>query len=94
MIDASHENFSDNVSLTKNIVNKAHSKNISVEAELGVLSGIEDNISIDEKYSKYTNPIDVVSFVNKTKCDCLAIAIGIVMEPINSQVNKDCNLKY
>ena len=76
MIDASHENFSDNVSLTKNIVNKAHSKNISVEAELGVLSGIEDNISIDEKYSKYTNPDDVVSFVNKTKCDCLAIAIG------------------
>ncbi|MAJ51792.1 MAG: fructose-bisphosphate aldolase [Flammeovirgaceae bacterium] len=76
MIDASHENFKDNVSITENIVNKAHLKNISVEAELGVLSGFEDDISIDEKYARYTNPEDVVNFVDKTKCDCLAIAIG------------------
>ena len=76
MIDASHENFKDNVSITENIVNKAHLKNISVEAELGVLSGFEDDISVDEKYARYTNPEDVVNFVDKTKCDCLAIAIG------------------
>lgn len=76
MIDASHENFDDNVSLTESIVSKAHLKNISVEAELGVLSGIEDDISIDENYAKYTDPEDVVSFVDRTKCDCLAIAIG------------------
>ena len=76
MIDASHDNFETNVARTKNIVRKAHVKNISVEAELGILSGVEDDVSIEEKYAKYTNPEDVVKFIEQTECDSLAIAIG------------------
>lgn len=76
MIDASHEPFQKNVSLTKEIVTKAHQKNISVEAELGVLSGIEDDITVDEKHKKFTQPSEVEDFVKQTGCDSLAIAIG------------------
>lgn len=76
MIDASHEDFDRNVDRTKPIVQAAHSVNISVEAELGVLSGVEDDITIEEKHAKYTNPDDVVDFVQKTHCDSLAIAVG------------------
>lgn len=76
MIDASHEPFGKNVSLTKEIVTKAHQKNIAVEAELGILSGIEDDISIDEKHKKFTQPSEVEEFVKQTGCDSLAIAIG------------------
>jgi len=76
MIDASHENFEANIRRTIKVVEKAHAVNISVEAELGVLSGVEDDISIEDKYAKYTNPDDVVEFVEKTGCDSLAIAVG------------------
>jgi fructose-bisphosphate aldolase class II len=76
MIDASNEPFGKNVSLTKEIVTKAHQKNIAVEAELGILSGIEDDISIDEKHKKFTQPSEVEEFVKQTGCDSLAIAIG------------------
>ncbi len=76
MIDASHDPYEKNVALTEEIVEKAHAKNISVEAELGVLSGIEDDISIDEKLKKFTQPAEVVDFVNQTGCDSLAIAVG------------------
>ena len=76
MIDASHDPFDENVSLTKKIVQKAHAKGISVEAELGVLSGVEDNISVDEKKALYTDPDEVETFVNSTGCDCLAVAAG------------------
>lgn len=76
MIDASHETFEKNISLTKEIVVKAHAKNITVEAELGVLSGIEDDINIDEKYKKFTQPSEVEEFVKQTRCDSLAIAVG------------------
>lgn len=76
MIDASHEDFETNIARTKKVVEKAHKAGISVEAELGVLSGVEDNISIEDKYAIYTNPDDVVEFVERTKCDSLAIAVG------------------
>lgn len=76
MIDASHEAFEKNISLTKEIVKKAHLKNITVEAELGVLSGIEDDIAVDEKHKKFTQPSEVEEFVKQTNCDSLAIAIG------------------
>ena len=76
MIDASHETFERNISITKEIVEKAHAKNITVEAELGVLSGIEDDINIDEKYKKFTQPSEVEEFVKQTGCDSLAIAVG------------------
>ncbi|WP_372933714.1 class II fructose-bisphosphate aldolase [Mariniphaga sediminis] len=76
MIDASHESFGGNVSITKEVVKKAHAKNITVEAELGVLSGVEDDITVDEKSKKYTRPAEVEEFVNQTGCDSLAVAVG------------------
>ncbi len=76
MIDASHETFDKNILLTKEIVEKAHAKNITVEAELGVLSGIEDDLNVDEKYKKFTQPSEVEEFVKQTGCDSLAIAVG------------------
>lgn len=76
MIDASHETFENNIALTTEIVKKAHAKNISVEAELGVLSGIEDHLEVDEKQKKYTQPAEVEEFVTRTGCDSLAVAVG------------------
>jgi fructose-bisphosphate aldolase, class II len=75
MIDASHEEFEKNISVTAEIVKAAHKKGIAVEAELGVLSGIEDEYTSNE-FSNYTNPAQVVEFVNRTECDSLAVAIG------------------
>lgn len=76
MIDASHEKYDKNISITSKIVEQAHSKGIAVEAELGVLSGIEDDISVSEYDSRFTNPDQVYEFVEKTHCDSLAVAIG------------------
>ena len=76
MIDASHEDFKTNVRITKNVVEKAHESGIFVEAELGVLSGVEDDLTVAEKHAKYTNPEQVEVFVSETGCDSLAIAVG------------------
>lgn len=76
MIDASHEDFETNIRITKNIVEKAHESGICVEAELGVLSGVEDDLTVAEKHAKYTNPDQVEVFVSETGCDSLAIAVG------------------
>ncbi|MCK5440743.1 MAG: class II fructose-bisphosphate aldolase [Maribacter sp.] len=76
MIDASHDNFNENVRRTKAVVDKAHEKKVFVEAELGVLSGVEDDISIDEKSAKYTQPDEVELFIEETHCDSLAVAVG------------------
>ena len=76
MIDASHETFEKNISVTKEVVEKAYLKNISVEAELGVLSGIEDDLNVDEKHKKFTQPSEVEEFVKRTGCDSLAVAVG------------------
>lgn len=75
MIDASKLPFDENVEITKRVVEFAHKHNVSVEAELGVLSGIEDENTFGNK-SSYTNPDDVEKFVNATGIDSLAIAIG------------------
>jgi fructose-bisphosphate aldolase class II len=76
MIDASHESFERNVSITKNVVDLAHAKDIAVEAELGVLSGVEDDLRVAGKDERYTQPAEVVEFVNQTACDSLAVAVG------------------
>ncbi|MEL6941657.1 MAG: class II fructose-bisphosphate aldolase [Bacteroidota bacterium] len=76
MIDASHDDFETNIRRTKAVVEKAHSKGVSVEAELGVLAGVEDDLSIDEEHAFYTNPEEVETFVKATDCDSLAIAVG------------------
>jgi fructose-bisphosphate aldolase class II len=76
MIDASHEDYHINIDITFGIVELAHSKGITVEAELGVLSGVEDDKSIDDYRANYTDPGEAVAFVNETACDSLAIAVG------------------
>src|SRR3954469_9490708 len=76
MIDASHEPFDQNVAITKRVVDRAHSKGNSVEAELGMLGGVEEDISVDEKHACLTNPDEAVEFIKQTKCDSLAAAIG------------------
>lgn len=76
MIDASHEPFEENVRITSDIVRIAAPKQITVEAELGVLSGVEDNLTISEESAYYTNPEHVETFVRRTRCDSLAIAVG------------------
>jgi len=76
MIDASHDSLDQNIARTKKVVQQAHPKNISVEAELGVLSGVEDDLEVDEKNALFTNPNDVITFVKETNCDSLAVAVG------------------
>ncbi len=76
MIDASHDDFDTNVLRTKEVVGRAHKTNVFVEAELGVLSGVEDFISVDEKHARYTKPSEVERFVSETNCDSLAVAVG------------------
>ncbi len=76
MIDASHEAFEKNVEITCRIVERAHAKGLSVEAELGMLGGVEEDIKLDEKHALLTDPDDAVRFVEQTGCDSLAVAIG------------------
>jgi len=76
MIDASHDPFDQNVAITKRVVDKAHAKGISVEAELGMLGGVEEDISVDEGNACLTDPVEAEDFVKKTGCDSLACAIG------------------
>jgi fructose-bisphosphate aldolase class II len=76
MIDASHDPFEKNVEITKRVVDRAHAKGLSVEAELGMLGGVEEDIKVDEGNACLTNPDEAVEFVAKTKCDALAAAIG------------------
>jgi fructose-bisphosphate aldolase class II len=76
MIDASHEEFEENIAITKRVVDRAHAKGISVEAELGRLGGVEEDIQVDEGHACLTNPDEAVEFVKRTGCDSLAAAIG------------------
>ena len=76
MIDGSKYDFEENVRLTKQVVDYAHSKGVVVEAELGKLAGIEDDVNVSEEDSKYTDPTQAKEFVERTGCDSLAIAIG------------------
>ena len=74
MIDASHQDFEKNIRLTKQVVALAHSKGISVEAELGTIGGAEDSVS--SRNIIYTDPVKAKEFVERTGCDILAVAIG------------------
>lgn len=76
MIDASSLPFEENIALTKQVVEYAHSKNVTVEAELGVLAGVEDEVSATNDDAKYTNPLQAKEFVERTGVDSLAVAIG------------------
>ena len=76
MIDASSQPFEDNIALTRQVVEYAHDHGVVVEAELGTLAGIEDEVNVSAEDSSYTRPEDVEEFVTRTGCDSLAIAIG------------------
>lgn len=76
MIDGSKYDFEKNIELTREIVIYAHQKGVVVEAELGKLSGIEDDVNVNLEDSSYTNPEQALEFVQRTNCDSLAIAIG------------------
>lgn len=76
MIDASKEAFEENIAKVKEIVAYAHRYDATVEAELGKLVGVEDDLVVDEKDSMYTNPDDAVTFAQRTGIDSLAVAIG------------------
>ena len=76
MIDASSKPFAENIALTRQVVEYAHDHGVVVEAELGTLAGIEDEVNVSAEDSSYTRPEEVEEFVSKTGCDSLAIAIG------------------
>lgn len=76
MIDASSKPFAENIAVTKQVVEYAHDHGVVVEAELGTLAGIEDDVKVSAEDSSYTRPEEVEEFVTKTGCDSLAIAIG------------------
>jgi fructose-bisphosphate aldolase, class II len=76
MIDASHEPFAENVAATKRVVERAHAKGLSVEAEIGKLGGVEEDIKVDEKHAQLTDPKEAQEFVKQSGCDSLAVAIG------------------
>ncbi|WP_273225883.1 class II fructose-1,6-bisphosphate aldolase [Mogibacterium timidum] len=76
MIDASSKLFEENIEITKQVVDYAHKYGVVVEAELGTLAGIEDDVNVSSEDSSYTRPEEVEEFVRRTGCDSLAIAIG------------------
>ena len=76
MIDASSKPFAENIEITRKVVEYAHDHGVVVEAELGTLAGIEDDVKVSAEDSSYTHPEEVEEFVSKTGCDSLAIAIG------------------
>ncbi|WP_295858935.1 class II fructose-1,6-bisphosphate aldolase [uncultured Oscillibacter sp.] len=76
MIDASGKPFAENIEITKKVVEYAHDHGVVVEAELGTLAGVEDDVKVKAEDSSYTRPEEVEEFVSKTGCDSLAIAIG------------------
>ena len=76
MIDASHDPFDQNIQTTKEIVEMAHAVGVSVEAELGMLGGVEEDIAVDEENACLTDPDQAKEFVERSGCDSLAVAIG------------------
>ena len=76
MIDASSKPFEENIEITRKVVEYAHDHGVVVEAELGSLAGVEDEVSVSAEDSSYTRPEEVEEFVARTGCDSLAIAIG------------------
>jgi fructose-bisphosphate aldolase class II len=76
MIDGSRYDFKENIAVTRQVVEYAHAKGVTVEAELGKLAGIEDNVKVDARSATFTDPEEAAEFVDKTGVDSLAIAIG------------------
>ena len=100
MIDASSKPFAENIEITKKVVEYAHDHGVVVEAELGTLAGIEDEVKVAAHEASYTRPEEVEEFVSKTGCDSLAIAIGVPEEQLRQaaklsvcKINIDSDLR-
>ncbi|QEK11503.1 class II fructose-1,6-bisphosphate aldolase [Crassaminicella thermophila] len=89
MIDGSHYELEENIRKTKQIVEMAHAVGVSVEAELGKIGGVEDDISVDEKDATYTDPDEAERFVKETGVDYLAIAVGTAHGPYKGEPKLD-----
>lgn len=76
MIDGSSLPFEENIALTRSVVEYAHDRGVVVEAELGALAGVEDDVNVSAENARYTNPSEVAEFVERTGCDSLAVAVG------------------
>ena len=76
MIDGSKHPFEENIAMTKEVVDYAHEHGVVVEAELGRLAGVEDNVNVDARSATFTDPDEAVEFVERTGVDSLAVAIG------------------
>jgi fructose-bisphosphate aldolase class II len=76
MIDASSESFEENIAITRRVVDRAHAKDIAVEAELGQLGGVEEHVSVSEDKAHLTDPEQAAEFIQRSGCDSLACAIG------------------
>lgn len=76
MIDASSKPFEENIAITRRVVEYAHDRGVVVEAELGALAGVEDDVNVSADRARYTRPEEVARFVEETGCDSLAVAIG------------------
>lgn len=92
MIDASKKEFEENIKETAEVVKYAHSKNCSVEAELGKLGGREENVVVEDREAMFTNPKDVPEFVERTGIDALAIAFGTAHGFYKAEPNLDFEL--
>lgn len=94
MIDGSSKSFEDNIALTRQVVDYAHDHGVVVEAELGVLAGIEDDVRVSAEDSSYTKPEEVDEFVSRTGCDSLAIAIGTSHGAYKFKPGTDPHLRF
>lgn len=94
MIDGSSKSFEDNIALTRQVVDYAHAHGVVVEAELGVLAGIEDDVKVSDEDSSYTKPEEVEEFVSRTGCDSLAIAIGTSHGAYKFKPGTDPHLRF
>ena len=94
MIDASSKPFDENIAITRKVVEYAHDHGVVVEAELGTLAGIEDEVNVSAEDSSYTRPEDVQEFVERTGCDSLAIAIGTSHGAYKFKPGTDPHLRF
>ncbi len=94
MIDASREPFEKNIKITRRIVELAHARGMSVEAELGPIHGIEDQVRVTRAEAAFTDPMQVKKFVAETKCDALAISVGTAHGPVKYEPGEKPSLEF
>lgn len=94
MIDASGYPIEENIAITKQVVDYAHARGVVVEAEIGSIAGVEDDVVVEDKYGKFTHPQEAVKLVTETGIDSLAIAIGTAHGAFKFKPGTDINLRF